>query len=255
MTSFGRTPNAPALDRVSIELTNACAKSCSFCYNHSNPTGATAWTVDEIVDFVVDCAANGIKAASLGGGEPLQFPGLFAVLKRLDGVVFRSFTTNGLLLDQLFDDVVDARPDKVHVSLHFPERPRELARVIRQVVSLQEAGLRSGVNLLVRKSRVDHAVRASAALIEAGIGTDRIMFLPMRGEDTPTPKELATVAGTSRFQSMTCLLGCSASPRFASVGWDKQVAWCSYTSSRRPMPSLDFDGLMRGLTGLGLATC
>ena len=34
------------LDRISIELTNRCAKACWFCYNHSQPAGATQWTVE-----------------------------------------------------------------------------------------------------------------------------------------------------------------------------------------------------------------
>jgi len=32
------------LERVSIEVTNRCAKACAFCYNHSLPGGGTRWT-------------------------------------------------------------------------------------------------------------------------------------------------------------------------------------------------------------------
>ena len=87
-----------ALERISIEVTNRCAKACWFCYNHSQPAGATSWSAAELVSFVRDCAAHGIKAVSFGGGEPLQYAGVFDVLTRLDGVLFRSMTTNGLLL-------------------------------------------------------------------------------------------------------------------------------------------------------------
>jgi hypothetical protein len=54
---------------------------------------------------------------------------------------------------------------------------------------------------------------------------------------------------------MTCLLGCAASPRFASLGWDRRVAWCSYTGSRRAIEVPTFAGLIRALDGLPLATC
>lgn len=244
-----------ALDRLSIELTNLCAKACSFCYNTSNPNGATSWTVDETVAFVADCAEHGIKAASLGGGEPLQYPGMYEVLAQLDAMVFRSFTTNGLLLDEQFDRVVDARPDKVHVSIHFPGRTGEVTRVIDQVVRLDEVGIASGVNLLVRQSELRAATDATRRMYAAGIGPQRIVFLPMRGGDTPTPNELGQVAGQPGFQSMSCLMGCASSPRFAAIGWDKRVAWCSYTTSRRPMETLDYAGLHDALTGLDLATC
>src|SRR5262245_17877985 len=95
------------LERISIEVTNRCAKACWFCYNHSLPEGSTRWRPDELVAFVSDCAANGIKAVSFGGGEPLQYEGLFEVLERLRGTLFRSITTNGLLLtDALLDRLV-----------------------------------------------------------------------------------------------------------------------------------------------------
>jgi MoaA/NifB/PqqE/SkfB family radical SAM enzyme len=71
------------LERVSVEVTNRCAKACDFCYNHSLPGGGTRWTPDELVAFASDCAANGVKAVSFGGGEPLQYDGLFEVFERL----------------------------------------------------------------------------------------------------------------------------------------------------------------------------
>ena len=49
------------LDRISIEVTNQCAKACWFCYNHSTPGGPTQWSASELVGFVDDCARNGIR--------------------------------------------------------------------------------------------------------------------------------------------------------------------------------------------------
>ena len=54
---------------------------------------------------------------------------------------------------------------------------------------------------------------------------------------------------------MTCLAACAASPRFCSIGWDKQVAWCSYTTARRPLEEPTWRGLMHTLPGLGLTYC
>src|SRR3954468_6509404 len=78
------------IELVSIELTNRCAKACWFCYNHSLPEGDTRWRPAEVVALVRDCAAHGVRAVSFGGGEPLQFAGLFDVLRDLDGTLFRS---------------------------------------------------------------------------------------------------------------------------------------------------------------------
>jgi sulfatase maturation enzyme AslB (radical SAM superfamily) len=244
------------LERVSVEVTNRCAKACWFCYNHSRPEGATRWTAEELVAFVRDCAAHGVKAVSLGGGEPLHYDGLFAVLDGLRGTLFRSLTSNGLLLTEaVLDRLVAAAPDKVHLSIHFPERDGEVRRVIHQVHELARRGVRSGINLLVARSNLAAARRAAEAVWRAGIGNERIVYLPMRGRDTPTPAEVAAVAGGRPFQSMSCLTACGRSPRFCSVGWDKTVAWCSYTATRAPLRDLTYDGLRSALTGLGLAFC
>src|SRR3954468_18534118 len=82
-----------------------------------------------------------------GGGEPLQFAGLFDVLRELDGSLFRSVTTNGLLLHgETLNQLVAARPDKVHVSIHFPDRAHEVNRVAAQVTDLAHRGVKSGAN-------------------------------------------------------------------------------------------------------------
>jgi hypothetical protein len=82
-----------------------------------------------------------------------------------------------------------------------------------------------------------------------------VVYLPMRVRDTPTPAEVARVAGGGPFQSMSCLTGCARSPRFVSVGWDRRVAWCSYTEARAPLRQLSYAGLVAALDGLGLVYC
>jgi hypothetical protein len=165
-------------------------------------------------------------------------------------------TTNGLQLKgDLFDRLCAARPDKVHVSIHFPKHDREVDRVIAQVARLAECGIRSGVNLLVARSGLADAAAAAARLRTAGIGNERIVYLPMRGRDTPTPGEVARVAGDSPFQSMSCLSACAKSPRYCSIDSNRSVAWCSYTRSRRQMRGLTYAALMEALDPLPLVFC
>jgi hypothetical protein len=160
-----------------------------------------------------------------------------------------------MLHGETLDELVAARPDKVHVSIHFPERAGEVDRVIGQVHELAGRGIKSGINFLVTRTNLPAAREAAKRVRDAGIGNDRIVYLPMRGRDTPTPDELADVAGRTPFQSMTCLTGCGPSPRFVSIGWDKSVAWCSYTETRRSLPELSFAALLAATTGLGLTFC
>src|SRR5262249_60834265 len=104
-------------------------------------------------------------------------------------------------------------------------------------------GARGGVTFLVARGELAAARRAAAWVRDSGIANERIVYLPMRGRDTPTPAEMATVAGGAAFQSMSCLMACGRSERFCSVGWDKRVAGCSYTVAPGPLPELSYRGL------------
>jgi organic radical activating enzyme len=252
----GRSAADGVADRISIELSRLCSKGCGFCYNGSNREGATSWTVDDLIAFTGDCAANGVRAFSFGGGEPLEAPELlFPVLDALRGRAARTLTTNGLFLDAAAIGALErAEVNKVHVSLHMPGDRDELTRVIRQVHELAAARIRSGINLLVRASRIAEARDATAAIHAAGISNQRIVFLPMRGRDVPSAAEVAHVAG-GPFQSMSCLTGCAKSPRFVSIGADRSIAWCSYTVARRTLSSPTYESLATALDGLNLIDC
>jgi MoaA/NifB/PqqE/SkfB family radical SAM enzyme len=116
----------------------------------------------------------------------LEYPELFTLLERLCGVVFRSFTTNGLLLDEdWLDRLAIVAPDKVHISIHFPDSQPEVERVISQVKMLSTREINSGINFLVTRSNLPSAIAAAATVRQAGIGNERIVYLPMRGQDTP----------------------------------------------------------------------
>ncbi|MCB9589447.1 MAG: radical SAM protein [Polyangiaceae bacterium] len=245
-----------SIERLSIELSQQCSKGCWFCYSESGPGGQTRLHAADIVALVRDAAAHGLKAVSFGGGEPLESPALWQVLGELEGTLFRSLTTNGLpLLDEaMFSQLVRARPNKVHVSIHFPHHHAEVERVISQVRQLAAAGIPSGINFLVRRSQLAIAEEVAAEVRRAGIDNRRIVYLPMRGQDTPSPKQVARIAG-GPFQSMTCLGACGKSPRFCSMRWDGSVAWCSYTETRRQLEEFSFAGLTSALDGLGLAFC
>ena len=233
MTTLRLVPS-PRVERLSIELTDRCSKACAFCYAGARPEGGRAWDPDRVVALVRDCARHGTRAVSFGGGEPLEYPHLFDVLAATRGVLFRSLTTNGLHLEGALEALSRAAPEKVHVSVHQPADPAEVNRAVRQVEALEARGIRGGVNLLVRRSGLPAARAAGAALRRAGVGPDRVVWLPMRPADTPSAAELAEAAG-GPFQSATCITGCGPSPRFASLAVDGSVAPCSYTRSRAPL--------------------
>lgn len=243
------------MERLSIELTDRCEKGCAFCYARARPDGAHAWRPEDVVALVNDCAAHGTRAVSFGGGEPLEYPPLLEVLEATRGRLFRSVTTSGLRLDERLDALVRAGPDKVHVSIHDPSDGHEVGRVIRQAGALAARGIPSGVNLLVRRSRLGAVAAASAALRRAGIGAERVVWLPLRlADDAPAPEELAAAAG-GPFQSATCLNRCARSPRFASLDARQRAAACSYTSSRARLGAMTSAALVAALAEAPLTPC
>ncbi len=245
-----------AFKLISIEVTNRCGKGCWFCYNGSGPGGNEAWRAEDLIGFIRDCAAHGVESVSLGGGEPLEYEGLEEVLGATRGVLHRSMTTNGIGLDGARAAALARLGlEKAHVSIHFAERREEVERAIEGVRRLEAAGIRAGVNLLVGKRRLEAASGAAATLHAAGIGNDRIIYLPMRMRgDEPAPAEVAHVAAGA-FQSTSCLRQCGRSERFVSINSRMEAAWCSYTETRRRLEELSYGGLCAAMEGLGLRRC
>lgn len=248
---------------VSIELTNRCGKGklCGEfgCYAKSLPEGLTFWTPEKLETFIRDLAWNEIQAVSFGGGEPLQYEGLWDLLERLKEVrIWKSLTTNGLLLKGEEITRLARYLNKVHVSVHFPEDEREVKRVIRQVKELEEKGLKSGINFLVKGRDVESEKRAVLEIKKAGIGADRVVFLPLRGKgvvlDLRKFREVAEILGNP-FQAVWCVLRCGKSERFVSVDWEGKVGWCSYTEAKTKMEKFTYRGMIEALEAKELVFC
>ena len=241
------------IEMLSIDITNRCSKECSFCYNASRADRPGRWTADEVVDFASDCIAGGVKAISLGGGEPFEHPEIFEIITRLYPLAYLSVTTNGLPLElpEIKEKLLSARPDKIHISIHCPEDEVEVERVVKQLVWLQSVGVTPGVNLLVSKRNLAAARSAYSRLLDT-LSPKQIILLPLRhSSDTPQAQDLFEVAGRKPFQSASCLTGCKSAGNFASVSWDKKAHWCSFSSGKAALPELSYRGLLEALGASG----
>ena len=241
---------------LSIDLSNYCTKQCSFCYNHSRREGNTVWQPDEVVAFATDCIRNGIKAVSLGGGEPFEYDGIFQVIDALYQQCYLSVTSNGLplLKPEVWKQLEQHKPDKLHITIHQPQDKTEVKRVIEQMGQIASIGIKPGVNLLVDAEKIEPARKLYARLTQH-LQSEQIILVPRRFKNTPTPKQLAEVAGGKPFQSPSCLLGCKPPQNFVSVSWDKQVNFCSYAPCKQPLLSLDYVGLLSALKKVKWRSC
>lgn len=245
------------IELLSIDLSNYCSKQCPCCYNHSTRAGNTLWKPQEVIAFASDCIHNGgVKAVSLGGGEPFEYEGVFEIVDTLYPLCYLSVTTNGLPLEAptVWHHLTQHKPDKIHVTIHQPENPQEVERVLNLVQRIARIGIKPGVNLLVGADNTDNAATVYQQL-SLLLTPKQIILVPQRYSNTLTPKQLASVAGGKPFQSPSCLLECRPPQNFCSVSWDKKAAPCSFAPCKEPLPSLDFAGLEAALKNVRWKRC
>ena len=129
---YGRT-----IDYVRISVTDRCNLRCVYCMPEE---GVGSISHEEILRFgeiervCQILAENGIQKIKLTGGEPLvrrRLPELAAALKRIPGIKSLTITTNGVLLEEMYDALADAGVDSVTISW------------MRRCIGSSHAGMRS----------------------------------------------------------------------------------------------------------------
>lgn len=244
------------IELLSIDLSNYCSKQCSFCYNHSTCEGNTMWMPSEVINFASDCIKHGIKAVSLGGGEPFEYKGIFEVIKALYPQCYLSVTSNGLPLEDacVWQKLELCKPDKIHITIHQPNNEKEVQRVETLLPRIEAIGIKPGLNLLVGADKIEAATIVFQRMMKILDG-NQIILVPQRFSNTPTPKQLASVAGGKPFQSPSCLLACKRPDNFCSVSWDKKVNSCSFAPNKVALESLDYYGLLKALAEIKWKEC
>ena len=214
------------------------------------------WKPSEVIDFASDCIKHGIKAVSLGGGEPFEYDGVFEVIDVLYTQCYLSVTSNGLPLEEeaVWQRLMVHKPDKIHLTIHQPDNENEVARVEKRLQEIEKIGIKPGLNLLVGADKIEYSKEVYARLSRI-LKSDQIILVPQRFSNTPSPKQLASAAKGKPFQSPSCLLKCERPTNFCSVSWDKKVNSCSFASGKEPLESLDFKGLEEALKNVKWKSC
>lgn len=244
------------IEMLSIDLSNYCSKQCPFCYNHSRKEGNTVWTPGEVVSFASDCVGNGIRAVSLGGGEPFEYDGVFDVIDALSRITYLSVTSNGipLTMPDVWAQLEKHRPDKIHISIHNADLGAEVDRAVMLMRRIAGLGIKPGVNLLVPASKVS-ACREAYQRLMGVLSPEQVILIPQKFTDSPSPGMLSAITGGQTFQSPACLLGCRRPENFASVSWDKKVSSCSYAPVKQPLWEITYRGMMDALSRIEWKTC
>jgi organic radical activating enzyme len=245
------------IERISIDLSNYCSKACDFCYNGSSSMGKTFWQPNEVIKLVTDCAQNGTKAISLGGGEPVEYKGLFEIIEAIKPLVYVSVTSNGipLLNENTFRMLRDNKPNLLHFTIHNPTDSEEVRRTLYLFRKTTRAGIRTGLNFLVSANQIEESRKLVEKLFKMGLNEQQIIFIPRKFSQQPTTVQVAYVAGKEHFQSTYCLSSCNPSPRFCSISWDKKVNFCSYSPSKVTLEGLTYNTIINALQTIEFKQC
>ena len=144
--------------------------------------GSAVATADELVHLVAVLAGLGIRDVRVTGGEPLVRPDVATIVARIRavaGIGEISMTTNGVLLDDHIDALVDAGLDRLNVSIdsldpgRFAEITRrdDLARVLAGLVACER-------HPSLRPIKVN-------AVVLRGVGEDDVLALAGLARERP----------------------------------------------------------------------
>lgn len=111
------------IEYLRISVTDCCNLRCRYCmpaHGVKKLAHADILSYEEILRDVRALARHGIRKVRLTGGEPLVRRDIVTLvhgLKNIPGIETVALTTNGVLLGEMLDDLLDAGLDAVNLSL------------------------------------------------------------------------------------------------------------------------------------------
>lgn len=125
------------IDYIRISITDRCNLRCIYCMPEEGiklVKHDDVLSYEEIIRLCRQFVKIGISKVKITGGEPLvrkDVHKLIKSIKEIDGIDNVTLTTNGILLEEQIDDLVNAGLDAVNISIDTlkEERYRELTRL------------------------------------------------------------------------------------------------------------------------------
>lgn len=170
---FGRTINY-----LRLSITDRCNFRCRYCMPEAGVEKQLHQQIlryEDLLRIARVATSLGIDKIRVTGGEPLVRKGVVPFLGQLaalPGVKDLALTTNGLLLGELAQPLLDAGVKRVNVSLDslsdqtFAEITRggRLQQVLAGIEAADAAGLMIKINMVVMRGVNDHEINDFARL-------------------------------------------------------------------------------------------
>ena len=140
--------------KVYVEITNICNMACSFCHGHSRKAGKM--DKDTFLRILAQLAGKTQYIYYHLMGEPLTHPELPDFLQMAADKGFKSIiTTNGTLLDQVGERLLNAPLHKVNISVHSFETGEDTA-YLSKVATFADRASKAGILISMRLWNKDH---------------------------------------------------------------------------------------------------
>lgn len=129
--SYGRK-----IDYLRISITDRCNLRCTYCMPEEGicyMSQEEILTYEEITTLCQMMARIGLKHIKITGGEPLvrkECEKLIRMLKEIPGIETVTLTTNGILLEEMSESLVEAGIDGVNISIDTLDE-EEYSRITR----------------------------------------------------------------------------------------------------------------------------
>lgn len=154
------------IDYMRISITDRCNLRCKYCMPDGAPCtpGYEILSLEEIQAAAAAAAGLGIRRVRVTGGEPLVrkgCPSLIRMLKETPGIESVTMTTNGILLEQHLDELLDAGLDGVNISLDTLD-----AGLYREITG--QPALESVLRIVRRARELPIPVKINAVSIDFG---------------------------------------------------------------------------------------
>jgi MoaA/NifB/PqqE/SkfB family radical SAM enzyme len=143
-------PVVPFPAVLSATVTNACNLRCRMCAQWG-PEGyilggkpQEAMPVSRWIELVNEAGRLGTKVVCLRGGEPLLFPGVLEIIRRIKARgLFLCMDTNGVFLGKVAEELVDTGIDVITVSVDGPEAVHDRVRGVPGTFQAMAGGVRA----------------------------------------------------------------------------------------------------------------
>jgi cyclic pyranopterin phosphate synthase len=123
------------MDYLRISVTDRCNFRCQYCMPEDIEfqDSSELLTLDEMLTFAEACLQLGVTKVRVTGGEPLVRKGVIGFVRDLKALGFEevTMTTNGFLLAENLEGLVEAGLDRINVSLDTLQ-PEKFAFITRR---------------------------------------------------------------------------------------------------------------------------